>query len=149
MSGFEEEEQEFRNDNSPRIDFSRIDFPSDRMTIREIRAMEPALNTSSPRFEDSGAIGVPSIRLLMYSEREVAELAFELVLGYGHMFEEMRIMQSRPKDCDDDLIEAYMEYNMAETTEEAEQLVRVIKEQARAQAHEALGREPSDDGRGR
>lgn len=138
---------QYREDQSdrPELDYSKIDFPSDELTVHQIRLLEPSLNTNRPTFAWTGEEGVPSIEGVLSLEREVAAMAFEIARGHGRRISELE-RDYRPKDLDNDLVAAYMTYNMAATTHEAGQLIRTIKEQAREQAKGTQGRRPDETG---
>lgn len=129
----------------PELDYSRIDFPSDELTVRQMRLLEPSLNTNRPAFAWTGEEGVPSVEGVLSLEREVAAMAFEIARGHGRRITEME-RDYRPRDLDNDLVAAYMTYNMAATTHEAGQLIWTIKEQAREQGKGTQGRRPDETG---
>jgi hypothetical protein len=144
-----------RDDDKVQLDFNRMEFPSDRITVREIREREPLTSEHIPDFDrndrkndalspDGRLVPHPSIMTVMFYERLVALVAFDISMGKGPNLDDWcgPAMGMTPKEHDDCLISAYMTYQMAGTTHEAKQLVRTIKEQAWAQAREAQGRDP-------
>lgn len=150
MTDADQNQTSLGGDSTPELDFKRIEFPTDRLTIRQIRELEEEVDQEIPDFQISlhqneRGERVPSVCWVMSWERSVALLAFEISLGFGPRFEvalEPNEPVGKPEQADKLLVEAYMIYGMARTTTEAKELLRDIKEQARAQAREAQGRDP-------
>lgn len=141
------------NGNSTsRLDFKRIEFPTDRLTVRQIRELEADVDAESPQFhvsESQNARGtrVPSVCWVMGWERTVALLTFEIALGSGERFKESQKPDTldgyNPPKADQHLVDAYMTYGMAQTSTEARQMIRSVKEQVHNLALEAQGKDPS------
>jgi uncharacterized protein YihD (DUF1040 family) len=131
------------SEDSNKVDYSRFDYPSDRLTIRDIRDHEshridinlPNLSTDDPH----------SIEHLLFLERCISEYAFSVALGRGRTYRELA-REGGYKGYEGELVDEYMFYGLARTTHEAQELIRGIKDQARAQARESQGLDP-DDGR--
>src|SRR5947209_4593333 len=130
--------------HEPAIDFTRLSFPSDDLSIKHLRAVEaksPAhINGFAQEdpafFEREGSIAdVASILLL---ERALAHKAFAAALG-------------RPDPHADDeeftrsevirmLGDCYKDYGLSSGSKHTQEMIRNIEAQAVAQAKEHLGK---------
>lgn len=117
---------------SPQIDYNRLTFPSDALTIGAIRAAEPELFAQlQPTFFQSGCSNLDA---LLFSERELARDAFERALGRPKTYQESR------RELIGMLSSIYKFYGLATGGKHTEQLVRAFEETARAQAKEHIGK---------
>lgn len=114
------------------IDYTSISFPSDRITVRDIRKAHPDLiDVEGDHFfgEPEAADTVGNVILL---ERLLARAAFEAALGKsGNVINERGLSRA---DCLEDLAPLYATYGVASGPEHTEQLVRDFEAQAAAQA---------------
>ncbi|MCA9040730.1 MAG: hypothetical protein KDA65_10315 [Planctomycetaceae bacterium] len=126
MSSSNENESELSN-----IDFRGTDFPSDRLTIRQLRELEPDLfdqgfqreESVQPLYffqEDHTENGIGS---LLFLERLNATWAYAKAKGIDG-----------PKDWDretyrDELIDFYRKFKLASGIKHAEELVRDVERQ--------------------
>jgi hypothetical protein len=127
--------------NNQSVDFRRLQFPSDKLTIRDIRDHEPdRIDTKLPRLstEDSR-----SLDKLLYMERFIAWAAFAVSIGRGEDYQYVASFGGY-KEFEQELVDVYMFYGLSRTTHEATELIRGIKDQARAQARESQGLDPND-----
>jgi hypothetical protein len=117
----------------PSLDFRRITFPSDRITIGTLRAAHPHIGGSPTD-------GIPEdsdVNALLGVEREFALRAFRKALG-----------RSRPPSRDGDyrrelascLDDGYVRYGLSSGPHDTEVLLRGIEAQAAGQAREWIGR---------
>ena len=132
-----------------KLDFKKIEFPSDKITINDLRRVYPLgfdewvadrtfgsvdeeIN-GSPRLSLDGAIGD-----LMDYEREFAEQAFLQALGVpvrpGREYSHQNVV--------DTFRSQYIELGLASGDHQVSELVRGVERQAVAQANQYLGRRP-------
>jgi hypothetical protein len=131
--------------DEPKIDFIRIDFPSDKITIKDLRKLhpdqvdadesptlfDPPLSDGSPR-----TIADDTIGQMLYTERLIAKEVFNEALG-----RQSQELFSR-EEYTAELAASYARYGVATGPHHAEQLVRGIETQASAQARAHTGRRP-------
>jgi hypothetical protein len=128
-------------DEPMEVDLRRFHFPSDKLTIRDIRDHEPdRIDISSPHLSTDSA---HSIEKLLFLERYIAEAAYVVAFGRGSAYLELA-REGGYKEFEEALVEEYTFYGLGRTTHEANELIRGIKDQARAQAREAQGLDPND-----
>ena len=117
------------------LDYSSITFPSDRITLADLRRAHPE------RFDAEGGVGFHQtdgdatfvLNTLLYTERLLARAAFEKALGRpGDAVREIGGVER--DDCVEGLSEDYAFYGVASGPRLTEQLVRDIEAQAAAQA---------------
>ncbi|MGH9616408.1 MAG: hypothetical protein ACRD28_06660 [Acidobacteriaceae bacterium] len=117
---------------SPRIDYTRIHFPSDSVTIGTLRAVSPfRLDVDEPRFIDE--VGMLTV------ERLLARRAFDAALG--RPVTDKDDVPSR-KGWIDDLADDYKRYGVARGPKTALRLIEAFEAEAASQAREHLGRTP-------
>src|SRR6185437_6526609 len=121
---------------TPSLDFSRITFPTDHLTVKDIRR-EWYQAASRPQRNGSLLVGLED---LIETERELAQSAFYSALGAASPL-------GLPEIGDTDgarsvLAAEYDRRGVASGRHAAEQLVRSIETQAAAQAAAYLGRRP-------
>lgn len=132
-----ENEGETRKDDTS-IDFSRIDFPSDRLTIKHLRLAYPQLfdhglesqGKLQPIFfsVESGPPAENFVGEMLFSERLVAAFAYCAASGIPEPkgWEGQEGLQG----FKDDLVEFYCKLGMATGANHAQELVRDIERQA-------------------
>jgi hypothetical protein len=119
-------------DTGPVIDFTRLWFPTDAITIGDLRKKFPfAFEGVDPDYFNEGD---DNMSALVECERTVAQWAFDKALG--------RPTPSADewRDQEEGLEITYTEMELAKGAKHAEQLVRDLKEAAAAQAREYLGK---------
>jgi hypothetical protein len=113
------------------VDYSSIVFPTDRITLADIRRVHPA------GFEDDPAQGfnhpapVNDVNTAVYIERLLAHAAFDRALGRST--DVLRDAATDRAGCVEELTQYYRTYGLAEGPQHTEQLVRRIEAQATAQ----------------
>ncbi len=126
------------------FDYARYRFPSDTLTIRDIRTREPErIDIDVPEIGSDGKSN--SIETLLYLERSIAVAIYSV--ASGRQATDVVLDPEMLSEHEDQLVEEYFFYGMARTTHEAKELIKEIKEQARAHARETLGLGPDDGGR--
>ena len=136
-------------DPVPKIDFKKIEFPTDKITVKGLRQVYPLgfdewiedrtlgsvdeARDGSPRLSLDAAIGD-----LMDYEREFAEQAFLQALGVpvrpGREYSHQNVVDTFGKQ--------YIELGLASGDHQVSELVRNVERQAVAQANHYLGRRP-------
>ncbi|MDE2508636.1 MAG: hypothetical protein KGM43_15605 [Planctomycetota bacterium] len=131
----------------PSIDFTRIEFPSDKITVKMIRQAWP--DTVDVEREQSWS-RAPHRRYVRHSldavlgegvidpERMLAERAFKVALGQPVKDD---LFQSRD-ELIDSLGSAYLDFGLARGEHEVAALVRRFEAQAEAQARQRSGPTP-------
>jgi hypothetical protein len=127
----------------PQIDYSRIVFPSDRITVPYLRKAFPRRDSQdSPGFfgMDMGE----DIDTMMYLERGFARLGFASALGGGEeVTAELEAgFEGGLQDRRDDLADSYIQFKLADGPKTARQLIRAVQEAGAAQAREHGGKSP-------
>ena len=128
------------------IDFTTFSFPTDRLTVRDLRRKHPEGFDQPLPEEALGEIRRGSryrrrsldviLGDLIDAEREVAERAFHNHLGSGQP-DYLRGTPDGSRDC---LISTYVEWGLATGEHHAEQLVRDLEAQAISQAERVVGK---------
>jgi hypothetical protein len=134
----------------PHIDFTRIDFPTDKLTIKDLRKTDPyAFDVRSGvaphpfqrptharhwRRPLSFASLDEAIGITLDSERFLADKAFRTVLRLPKRDEERFNVRNR-----EGLAEMYVEFGVASDEHEAQGMLRRIEAQAVAQARQHRG----------
>lgn len=125
----------YQVDQPPDIDLAKIDFPSDRLTIKTLRTIYPS-EVDSERveiFKDQyGGCGGADVGGMLQVERELATVAFNRVLEKNWSSD---ILEFKP-----DLAELYIRYGIASGQYHADQLIRDFESQATEQARKHAGR---------
>jgi hypothetical protein len=126
---------------SLKIDFTKIEFPSDGLTIKVLRRVHrdqidaerlPTFFTDRER----GGSAEDVLTDLLYCERALAEAAFDRHLGR---------LPADPLGVEgfaEELTRLYVRYGIASGEHHAEQLIRSFESHAIAQAREHSGRQP-------
>jgi hypothetical protein len=144
-------------DESPKIDYGQIDFPSDRLTFKQIRAL-----ASKPTYADFPSLEgylfdhVTGLATMHYIEKNFADVGFAKGTGDPKRIEEAILKlnagwrDNEPdvvydealatQDSVDSLADDYQKFGIADGPETAKQLVRRLEDNAAAQAREKLGR---------
>jgi hypothetical protein len=117
----------------PQIDYTRLHFPSDSVTIGKLRAVNPLrLDVDEPRFTDE--VGMLTV------ERSLARQAFDAALGRP-IPDENDSLRGR-NELVGDLAIDYKTYGVARGPKTALQRIQALEAEATAQAREHLGRIP-------
>lgn len=116
------------------IDFKSIAFPSDRVTVADLRRAHPERFDAEggDLFEPAASGRCFYLELILFMERLLARAAFEEALG-----DSGGILGTRGLDrdgCVEELTEYYRLYRVADGRHATEELVRGIESQAAAQA---------------
>jgi hypothetical protein len=117
------------------IDYRAIKFPSDQITIADIRIAHPErfdVENASwfKRTQDDPKF---SLNVILYLERLLARTAFQEAIGKPlDMMAEWGLDRT---DCLDELTRFYATYGIAQGVHHTEQLVRDLEAQATAQAN--------------
>jgi hypothetical protein len=129
---------------TPKIDLSRIDFPSDRITVKALRAARPGSG-----FDDKVAVypegknAFDEFVACLSTERELAGKAFDAALQ-GHDLKRIGKGDHKPAWDRQEIVSAldseYRAYGLSSGRQQSIQLIRQIEAQAVAQAEEHLGR---------
>ena len=109
-----------------KIDYTSIKFPSDRITVGDIRRENPE------RFESEVASRTDTLDLVVYLERLLALGAYEKAMG--KQGDSIGKTDMNREDCLKELTEYYGTYGVAKGIHHTEQLVRDIETQAVAQS---------------
>jgi hypothetical protein len=121
------------------IDYSQIDFPSDHVTLKRLRALTPQGRGLEFAFEDEGA----SLDGMHFMERQLARAAFVTEASDKEQIQRTMRDIERLSDLVDDrqeLARQYIRYGIADGPETAQQLIRRLEASAGAQAREKLGK---------
>lgn len=131
---------------APAIDFTLIEFPTDRLTIKDLRKRWPQGFDIPPREDQTqwGRIGpyprkdIDSIiGSVIDTERELAERAFCAALG-KRVPEHLRGFLG--EESAELLAQTYVEYGLATGEHHARELIRNIEAQGTAQARKFRAR---------
>jgi hypothetical protein len=122
----------------PRIEFSWIDYPSDKLTIQAIRTRDPeGWQQELPTFLSAKVwIDRDSLGSLLWLERALAHKAFNNRLGLPDPHPDPDWDRSELIRM---LADDYQRYHMTTGIKHTEELVRGIENQAVAQAEKHLG----------
>ena len=112
----------------PPIDFSRIPFPTDKLTVGDIRAR-------TPHFFETWEVNLENLQGLLMTERTVAGKAYAAAL---------RQPDPHPNWRQDDLtlalMDVYKAYGLTTGIKHTRELKKSIEAAAQAQAADHLGR---------
>jgi hypothetical protein len=125
--------------DSPEIDLSKIEFPSDRVTIKDIRRLWPEAVDTGKRVDlFSKPVGGGAGEMLfsmLTMERDLAKATFGLKLGrepaIPYADDDVKLLA-------DDLSQVYTRYGIADGPSSAKELIRGIESQALAQAQQHI-----------
>lgn len=127
----------------PHIDFTRIDFPSDRLTVRDLRCVYPGSFDLPVKGVDKGesrsygrASAGRALDGIIDAERILAGIAFKQVLGQPLSEEETALER---REIIEALVTDYGQVGLATGKQQVNHLVRGIEAQAVAQAQRHLG----------
>ena len=121
----------------PKLDFKQIDFPTDHITVRDIRQ---EWYHATSRFQITTAL-VKALEDIIETERELAEGAFYDALGIEPPAEVHKGFGGADA-AREVLAHEYERRGIASGEHAAELLVSSIETQAAAQAAKLLGRRP-------
>jgi hypothetical protein len=118
--------------HSPKIDWSRIDLPSGRITFKQI--CDDMNLQDKPQCGAFLKFGAFDVRDILYDERMVVERAFANALGHGTG------NYARRSAYLESLNDAYVHYGLSTGMEVTKQLVQNIESQATVLANGLFGR---------
>jgi hypothetical protein len=104
------------------FDPSKLAFPSDRLTVAEIRCVNPAIDV-----EQYPSLDATSLSAMLRTERRYARAAYERMLGTSAT----TILEEH--DCLKKLMLSYCLHGLADSLEGAGQLAESIPRQVEAQ----------------
>lgn len=122
--------------NFPAVDFESLSYPSDRLTIGDIRRTEPQLfahddpNVLDKAWQDS------EIAVMLWAERGLAHKAFAKAAGRPDPHSGLGTDRS---DLMQALADTYRRYGLASGPKLTVQMARDVEKQAAAQARAQLG----------
>lgn len=124
---------------SPEIDLTKIAFPSDGMTLKDIRRIWPD-------FVDAGEVTIFSrnvgpadwVFAMLTMERDLARATYALKLGSNNKC----VHSDNVTELGEDLSGLYVEYGIANGPSTANELIRGIESQANMQASQHLPPRP-------
>jgi hypothetical protein len=127
----------------PQIDFTKIDFPSDGLTVGTLRRVHPEQIDTGDDIDlfskDYGGAAGDHVTGMLGAERDFATAAFNRALGIPPPAPlDKSMLEVYIKSITDD----YIRYGIATGPHHAEQLVRGIESQATEQARQRGGRRP-------
>ncbi|WP_337173567.1 hypothetical protein [Paludisphaera sp.] len=123
----------------PKFEHERLDYPSDRVTIKMIRASKPsAFEKIDSDFFFAEGLYNPRIGIgcMLEQERQIAHRAFAAAVGEPDPYADEDLSR---KDLIRMLTDEYKPLGLSSGIKHTEQLVRDIERQAVAQAHKQLG----------
>jgi hypothetical protein len=121
------------------IDFTAISFPSDRLTFKDLRALDSKQDAQS----DPGTFSKNSdfFDTMRYLERLLAFLAFETACGRAKAAKkEIAAGDIGIKGMAKDLSEFYIRYGLATGPAAAEELIKSVRAEGEKQAIQLGGR---------
>jgi len=120
----------------PPLDWSKIEFPSDRITVAQLRKDQPQLLEDA---ETAIEYRMTDLNVLatIASERELAQRAFAAAMGRA---DPIPAMMSRSQKIDL-LNDDYVRYGISKGLQQTRLLVRELETAAKRQAKEWLGRQ--------
>lgn len=142
-------------DPEPSIDFTQIEFPSDGLTVKDMRKAIPnGFDLPLPEQNAHNAVGWLRRRSLesvlggtIDTEREIAALAFYAALGREpppkNKGESLERKLGPRWQAAEALIGDYQILGLASGEHQGEEMIRKIEAQAAAQAQRFLGSSPS------
>lgn len=135
---------------SSTIDLTKIDFPSDGLTIKTLRRLHPDHFDTEPEachrlVEDVADRANQGLMTMLHAERMVAEGAFLQARGVQCHPAYLEDRQGFTKDAAD----FYVHYGLASGPQHAQQLIRGIESQAAEQAQQHPHKGPPTSPRGR
>jgi hypothetical protein len=114
-------------DPEPQLDLAKIAFPTDRLSIKDLRKLFPAEfdardNTRVHYFHPHGSRRM--LAFMLDTERDLARTTFEIAMGRAH-----NIDKNTLKDIKKDLAELWIEHGLASGLHHAGQQIRDIETQ--------------------
>lgn len=117
------------SDQQPKLDLTKITFPTDRLSIKDLRGRFPK-EFDDERVEFFNSAPGDSLEATLQLERTIAQWAFDVALGktpadwvYDYDF-----------DPRDEVARALIEFGLATGLHHADEQVRAIQSEAAAQA---------------
>jgi hypothetical protein len=125
---------------SPEIDFTKIDFPSDGLTIKTLRRLSPDHFDSEPEacaklLHNRAGNPMGDVLTLLDAERMVAQGAFFKTVGVQCSRDYLEDVRG----CAQDVAKLYVHFGIAKGQHHAEQLIRDIESQA---VKQTIGKRP-------
>lgn len=118
----------------PEIDLKPFSFPSDRLTVKALRAVEPGLFASASPADLHESFSHSDCAAMLFWERVAARQAYQAALGQP-------LVDAEPRE---ELVEMlndhYREYGLSSGPHQTEQLIRRVELQASNQARKHLGK---------
>jgi hypothetical protein len=127
----------------PQLDLTKINFPTDRLSIKDLRTMFPegfdrldqwGRADGAEFFRDQSDRGYEILIWMLNTERKVAELAFNRATGRPQPEDRSERSPGWVEEEKEELIELLVKYGLATGPRHAEQQVRDIESQAATQA---------------
>lgn len=115
-------------DQDPQLDLTKIAFPTDRLSIKELRKLYPA-EFDAEALTQFNHRPAAELNATFSVERAVAKAAFEATLGRASPQAQNEYAMDR-----EELADSLVQYGLASGPHQAEQLIRNIEAQAVAQA---------------
>jgi len=136
--------------SSPVLDFTTISFPTDSLTVKQIRHHRLGLEKPVPHAVGSGSFDPihrrRNLELVLGNtldcEREIADRAFHQRLQ-AELPEHLKREDWEWDEEREVLIREYIDWGLAKGERHGKQLIRDIEAQATAQADIAMGKKPS------
>ena len=135
------------DDSVPKIDFTKIDFPTDKVTIKDVRRayklsydvwMEDRIANNGRDNEPTPVTLDTHLHDLMDYERHFAENMFKKALG----LHDPNLGYFGYASAIESFSAQYIELGLASGDHQVSELVRGVERQAVAQANQYLGRRP-------
>ena len=131
------------SDQQPQLDLPKIAFPTDRLSIQDLRKLFPhrfdKLNQSGEPamvqyFQDASSSGSETLIWMLNREREIAGWAFNLALGRPAAQREDENNPEYQRSVKEEFAQSLIDYGLASGPHHAEQQIRDIEAQAIDQA---------------
>jgi hypothetical protein len=120
----------------PQIDFTKIAFPSDQLSVKRLRELFPELIDKS--IHGVKYFGEDELTAMMNFERGIAQRAFDAAIGKIPAGE-----PARDENLIETLTDCYMFHKMVSGSHHAEQLIRTFEQAAVEQARSHCPQPPS------
>lgn len=129
--------------DSPQLDATKVAFPSDQLSIKDIRRIWPeSVDTGAEVVLFSSSAGAADMLYAMLTmERDLAKATFDQNFGKD-TFSTITYADGNVAALKEDLSESYIKYGLAKGQSSADQLIRRIEAQANAQAQQHLPPRP-------
>lgn len=135
------------SETKPEIDFTQIQFPTDRLTIKSLRERFPDVFDVEPPEDRFITLPLRTLPRQSLDTLLTATLDFERILAEDVFRKELRlpkmrlpVLGGRRADLIDSLANSYVSLGVARGKHEARQMLRDVEAQAVAQARQHGGR---------